>query len=420
MIDLSNLPLRRSAKGILLPSMANVAMILDGHASCEKVLAYDSFREIRVKKRDTPWGAIAGEYGNVDTPQIMVWLEKEADLQVNKETVEGAVAWTCEKNKFDPLKSMITSTIWDGDPRVSSFFPRYFGTKDDPYTRGLSGYFLRSMIARAIYPGCKVDNVLILEGSQGLGKSSAIAALAGDGFFSDTALDFKQKDAMHLIRGIWLQEIAELDALYRTEQTTVKAFITKTHDRFRPSHMPHTATFQRRTVFIGSTNECTYLQDMTGARRFWPIRCGKIDRKGIVADRLQLFAEAYAQIRAGEVWYYSEDSEFAALARVEQAARLQDVPWVFSVTEWLAARSPRERALGLSSSRILTEALNLPKERHSNKDAILVSKIMHQLGWEKTPNPVACDGGRARVYMPPKNERLHVVDFDAVDVDDAV
>jgi predicted P-loop ATPase len=167
--------------------------------------------------------------------------------------------------------------------------------------------------------------MLVLEGAQGAGKSSAARILAGATYFSDSLPPMNTKDASDHIRGKWIIEIGELSAMQKSEIESTKAFISRQEEKFRPAYRRKEITFKRRCVFIGTTNQDTYLRDETGNRRFWPVVVGKIDLKVLKRDRDLLWAEALSRYRAGEKWYLTAAED--QLAQRVQRDRVSEDIW---------------------------------------------------------------------------------------------
>ena len=210
----------------------------------------------------------------------------------------------------------------------------YLGAEDTPLNRAFGSRWMISAVARIMQPGAKVDHMLILEGPQGAKKSSALKALAGAEWFTDELAEIGSKDAAQQMRGIWIIEIAELDAISRAEVSRIKAFLTRTTDRYRPPYERYVVEVPRQCVFAGSVNPETYLRDETGNRRFWPVRCGRIDLDALRRDRDQLWAEAVARYRDGAIWWLDEP-ELIADAKTEQDQRYQADAWDARIDRWL-------------------------------------------------------------------------------------
>ena len=176
------------------------------------------------------------------------------------------------------------------------FSLRRYGEHPDAirYSELVFRKWLISAVARALRPACKADHVLILEGAQGAGKSTAIRILCGDAYFGDSLPKLDSKDAADYVRGKWIIELAELSSVSKTEVEHVKAFITRTEEKFRPAYGRNEIAYQRRCVFIGTTNRTDYLRDETGNRRFWPIKLETVDIKAIERDRDKIWAAAKA------------------------------------------------------------------------------------------------------------------------------
>ncbi len=195
--------------------------------------------------------------------------------------------------------------------------------------------FLISAVARVYEPGCKADHVPIIEGPQGIWKSSAVEALASP-WFTDELADLGSKDAAMQTHAAWIIEVAELDSMGKPEVSKIKAFISRTVDRFRPPYGRRVIEAPRQCVFVGTTNSSEYLKDATGARRFWPVKAGKIDLAAIKRDRDQLWAEAVTLHKEGVVWW--PDANTTRLAEVEQAARLVPHPWLENIEKHIEGK----------------------------------------------------------------------------------
>jgi predicted P-loop ATPase len=310
-----------------------------------------------------------------------------------------AVEAVARDRPFHPLRDHLDGLVWDREARLDSWVLRYLGVADTPYARAVGKRWLISATARIFQPGCKADCVLILEGAQGIKKSSALKALS-EPWFTDRLSDLGSKDAAMETRGVWVIEIAELDTMSRAEVGTIKAFISRTHDRFRPPYGKRLVDLPRQCVFAGSVNpEGGYLKDATGGRRFWPIRCGTIDLEALACDRDQLWAEAVARYRAGEPWWL-ETRNLTELAEEEQLDRYQGDAWddpirdyLLNEHEWLAngcdGRMLRQRARAqplrdVSLPEVLEHALGMEKGRWTQADQNRVARCLISMGFQRT------------------------------------
>src|SRR6185312_14122467 len=224
-----------------------------------------------------------------------------------------------------PIRSYLESLRWDGIERLDSWLCTYLGVEDTTYAWAVGARWLISAVARIYRPGVKADCCLILEGPQGTRKSTALKTLAGP-YFTDELADLGSKDSALQTRGVWIIELSELDTLSRSEVGRIKAFMSRTTDRFRPPYGKRLIESPRQCVFAGTVNHSTYLRDDTGARRFWPVVCGCIDIEQLARDRDQLWAEAKARFDQGSVWWL-DTAALTAVAAQEQAHRFESDPW---------------------------------------------------------------------------------------------
>lgn len=315
--------------------------------------------------------------------------------KARKEDVADEMEAEARRNQYDPLNEYLGGLEWDGTRRCGNWLTVYAGAPDNHYIRGIGPRVLIGAVARALRPGCKLDTMPVLEGPQGIGKSTLIRYLFGEQFFIDDLADFSSKDTFQLIQGAWACEVAELSAMQKAEVSDVKKFLSKVQDKFRPPYERAPIQVPRRSIFVGSVNPelgSGYLRDSTGARRFWPIECGKIDLKGILRDRDQLWAEAVQLYKAKHRWHL-DDAELVRLAEDVQHERREVDPWEETIAAYLYNTST------CTIAGILGDALRLPVERRDSRASRRVGAILKALGWESEPARV--DGKVTRVYENP-------------------
>lgn len=325
--------------------------------------------------------------------RVSLWIERVYGVEIATPKVGEVMRAIAEDDPFHPVRDYLTGLEWDGKPRAQRLLADYLGAEDTPLHAEIGLRFLISAVARICEPGCKVDTVLVLVGVQGAGKSTALRTLAvRPHWFSDSLIDFRAKDALQGLRGVWLWELAELDSIHRSEASAVKAFLTAQHDWFRPPYGRNFTRWARQTVFVASTNEGAFLKDPTGSRRFWPVRVGRIDLDALARDVPQLWAEAMAWYRAGERWWLSADG---ARALVElQGLFAEESPWEVRLATWI------ERQTGPFTLAEAMAALDIPLAQQPRHAAQVGALLEHRLGCSK--GRYVWHGRRAVYYRAPQ------------------
>jgi predicted P-loop ATPase len=333
---------RHSKTSKLLPTAGNVELILS-HGVFKGVLAYDAFGNTEVIKKALPWRGrerIGREYEpwlGADDKRIQHWFSKVHKISSAK-TIQNAFAEVVHRHMFHPIKAYIEATPWDGVPRAERLFAIYLGAADTHYTRQVTRKMLLAAVSRLYTPGCKFDQMLVLVGPQGAGKSSLLAKL-GREWFSDSLRTFENKEAGEHLQAGWIFEIGELSAMKKSEVEEVKAFLSKTEDRYRVAFDRQVTEFPRKCVFFGTTNTKGFLRDVTGNRRFWPVEVFP-ERAEFShwshfseSDVRQIWAEVLCWFRVGEALELDHDARIEA--ERQQAAHMESDPRDGIIQEWL-------------------------------------------------------------------------------------
>lgn len=395
-------PLRKAPKllttekGKPRTCLANVAAVLADDSRWRGVIALDEFNNRVVKLKAVPGGAEDDQpvWSNEDDSRTAIWITHNYGFAPAAALVTEAVNVVAASNAFHAARSYFETIRWDGERRLDNWLARYLGAAASPYTAAVGAMWTISCVARVICPGAKVDHTLILEGPQAAGKSTALKTLAGEAWFSDQVEDLASKDAAMQLQGRLIVELAELDALSRAEVTRAKAFLTRTHDKFRPPYGRRVVEVPRQCVFAGSTNSSAYLRDATGGRRFWPVRVGTIDLDSLQRDRDQLWAEAVDAYQNGRPWW--PDASQADVFAAEQEERFQVDAWETEIAKWMETRLTGEP---LTTGLLLRVAIGKEPGQWNRADEMRIADCMKRLGYQQARG-YGPNGNRFRFWGP--------------------
>ena len=330
--------LKTTEKGTLAQTIDNVVLILKHDPKLAGCLAFNEMEHNIVTRRSTPWRSVKDEsqWIDADDAALRYYLERVYGL-TGKDRIFDAVNVVAQQFSFHPVRDYLKGCTWDGVQRVDTLLIDYLGAEDNAYTRAVTRKTLAAAVARIYRPGCKFDYMLTLRGRQGIGKSAFIGKLGGQ-WFSDTFTTMQGKDAYEQVQGVWLVEVGELAGMRKAEAETIKLYISKQVDRFRPAYGRRLQEFPRQCVFIGTTNETQFLRDTTGNRRFWVVDTPNEPARDmwveLTAETVrQIWAEAVEIYKAGEPLYLPKELE--RMAREVQESYAEENPRAGIVADYL-------------------------------------------------------------------------------------
>ena len=311
-----------ASSGAVAKTTDNILIILENDPQLKGKIAYDEFANRGLCLGSLPWdpGKEKRMWKDNDDAGAQWYLEKAYGITGDKKML-NALSLCAQKNSLNGVEDYLLGLEWDEVKRLDTLLIDYLGAKDTNYVRAVIRKSLVAAVARAMTPGIKFDNMIILSGAQGLGKSTFLRLL-GKSWFSDSLQTFEGKEASEMIQGIWINEIGELNGLNRSETNAVKQFLSRTEDIYREPFGRRTGCYPRRCVFFGTTNDSEFLKDNTGNRRFWPVDVGVQDTTKSVFQDLenevdQIWAEAFCYWQLGEKLYLTGAAEEEAKQQQE-------------------------------------------------------------------------------------------------------
>ena len=341
--------LEYAQSGTLAKSGTNFALIFANDPNLRGRIKMNTFSHQIEAEGPMPWGSRAKVEGTFtwtdsDLSGLKNYIDRSYKGLRAGEVFSDAFNERVDINSYNPVRDYLNGLTWDGVPRLDTLFIDYLGAEDTPYNRTVCRKAFCAAVARAVIPCIKFDNMLILSGPQGIGKSTLLGKMGGS-WFNDSIRTFEGKTASELLQGVWIVEIAELDAFQRSEVSTIKQFLSIREDRYRAAYGRYSQTYPRTCVIFGTTNTTEFLKDTTGNRRFWPVdvgeqRCTKSVFRELDAERDQLWAEAKARWEAGEELHLT--GEIVEAARLKQEEHMTENVLEGVVREFLEKPIPAD------------------------------------------------------------------------------
>ncbi|WP_353067511.1 virulence-associated E family protein [Arcanobacterium hippocoleae] len=314
---------------VLKNTLGNLTLILENDEQLRSIVFNQQADGLEITGK-VPWPHPSRFWRDQDDAQLVCYIDSTYGT-FSQRNYQIAMTKVTDDRSYHPIRDYLSSLpAWDGVERVDTLLVDYLGAKDSAYTRAVTRKTLCAAIKRVQEPGCKFDSMLVLNGPQGIGKSTLIAKLAGQWFSDSLNLsDTKDKTAAEKLQGYWILEIGELAGLRKAEVETLRSFLSRQNDIYRAAYGRHATPHARQCVFFGTTNaESGYLRDTTGNRRFWPVHTpggapySSWDITQAQVD--QVWAEALTYVKAGETLYLQADLEYAAQNQQREAMETDD------------------------------------------------------------------------------------------------
>lgn len=320
-------------QGKVKDTLTNIALIIR-HDPQLKGIVYNEFKSMVDVTGDLPWKQVKPGWGDTDISCAKLYFERVYGIWSPTKFKDALLAVVSAERLYHPIKEYFETLEWDGTERLDTLLIDYLGAEDTQYVRSVTRKTLTAAVARVYEPGIKFDSILVLNGPQGIGKST-LFALLGKQWYSDSLSisDMKDKTAAEKLQGYWILELGELAGIKKVDVETVKSFVTRTDDKFRQSYGVAVESHPRSCIIVGSTNsEGGFLRDITGNRRFWPVHVtgGGKHHPWELQDVDQIWAEAIERYRAGEELYLKGRVAADAYAMQQDAMESDDREGVIS------------------------------------------------------------------------------------------
>lgn len=313
--------------GNVKDTLSNICTILRCDPNL-KPIVFNQFKSMIDVIGKLPWPQVKPGWSDTDVACAKLYFERTYGIWSPTKFKDALLAVTSAERLYHPVKEYLATLTWDGIPRLDTLLIDYLGAEDTPYVREVTRKTLVAAVARIYRPGIKFDSILVLNGAQGMGKST-LFALLGKEWFSDSLSisDMKDKTAPEKLQGYWILELSELNGIKKVDVEVVKSFITRTDDKYRQAYGTTVENHPRSCVIVGTTNsDGGFLRDITGNRRFWPVRVtgrGKYHPWDLT-EVDQVWAESIEYFKNGEELFLKGEVAAEAYSRQRDAMETDD------------------------------------------------------------------------------------------------
>ena len=344
------------------------------------------------------------EWTDAEESRMRAYFESTYSMYSQNKMTDALLIYF-QSHKVNPLIDILEKLEWDGKPRVEHFLHDVMKADDNEYIRECSRLIFAGGIHRAYRPGCKFDDMIVLIGGQGAGKSTIVRWLNMEDQFYQEIKTINGKEGIEAIRGVWIGEVAELMAMTRVKEAeAVKAYITSQKDSYRPPYQKNVQTIPRRCVFVGTTNNPQFLTDKTGNRRFYPVQCNcdgyklQDHEKEVRAYIAQAWAEAVHLFKEGKLQPFARKEVLDQIRAAQEAAMEDD--WRIGAIEQYLEDTKKKPNSTVSVIELWHNALNEPAEsKPTRSDSIAITQIILNIpGWVKSETPIRTPWGIQKAF----------------------
>lgn len=389
------------AEGLQIkPTIANFIRLMENHYGDKLRLNEMTGKPEYWDRNRKTWR----EWTDAEESRMKAYFESTYGMYSQNKLTDALLIYF-QNHKVNPLLDILNDLEWDGKPRVEHFLHDVMKCEDSDYTRECSRLIFAGGVHRAYNPGCKFDDMIVLIGGQGAGKSTIVRWLNIDEQFYQEIKTISGKEGIEAIRGVWIGEVAELMAMTRVKEAeAVKAYITSQKDSYRPPYQKNVQTIPRRCVFIGTTNNPQFLTDKTGNRRFYPVICNSDGYKLLAAEPQirayirQAWAEAIHRYKEGNLQPFARKEVLDQIRAAQEAAMEDD--WRIGAIEQYLEDTKKAPNSTVSVIELWHKALQEPDEsKPTRSDSIAITQILEGMPeWKKSNAKINTAWGRQKCF----------------------